>query len=92
MTRKRFIKLLMAQGYSRNEADCLAWQAMANAYSYEEAYAIVNIKTIVIPKLTTEQIQDIVQQINKAAWRICEAVCDGVTAFCKAFSARMAAE
>ena len=92
MTRKRFIKLLMAQGYSRNEADCLAWQAITSAYSYEEAYTLVTIKTIVIPKLTTEQMQDIVQQISKAACRIYEAVFDGVTAFCKAYSERMAAE
>lgn len=38
MTRKRFVKLLMAYGYSRNEAQWIADSANRDNCSYEEAF------------------------------------------------------
>lgn len=38
MTRKRFIKLLMAHGYQRDFAHYLAWEAWENYESYEDAW------------------------------------------------------
>ena len=38
MTRKRYVKLLMAQGYSRNEANRSARYAVAEGGSYQEEY------------------------------------------------------
>lgn len=38
MTRKRFIKLQMAQGYSRNTAEALARRARAAGWSYAVAF------------------------------------------------------
>lgn len=38
MTRKRFIKLLMSQGESRNEAVKLAQRVTETGYSYQRAY------------------------------------------------------
>ncbi len=41
MTRKRFVKLLMAEGYSRNGANKVAGATIRGGYSYAEGYAIV---------------------------------------------------
>lgn len=38
MTRKRFIKLLMSQGKSRNEAVQLAQRVTETGYSYQRVY------------------------------------------------------
>lgn len=38
MTRKRFIRLVMAEGIQRNQADELRMQLMLMCNSYEEAY------------------------------------------------------
>lgn len=38
MTRKRFIKLMMAHGYQRNFAHYVAWEAWENYESYEDAW------------------------------------------------------
>lgn len=39
MTRKRFVKLIMARGYSRNEANELARAVVEDGGSYEREYA-----------------------------------------------------
>ena len=38
MTRKRFIKLLMAHGYQIREAEACAWIALKNYGSYQNAW------------------------------------------------------
>ena len=38
MTRKRFIKLLMAHGYSRNAAHSCAWYVQSTGTPYAKAY------------------------------------------------------
>ena len=38
MTRKRFVKLLMSQGITRNEANEKAKSYISNGFSYEKAY------------------------------------------------------
>ena len=38
MTRKRFVKLLMGHGYSRNSANEWAWNAYYKDWSYEDCY------------------------------------------------------
>ena len=38
MTRKRFVKLLMARGYSRDEANERAWEVVERGCSYELTY------------------------------------------------------
>ena len=38
MTRKRFVKLMMAEGYSRNSANALAWQVAKKGISYQKGY------------------------------------------------------
>lgn len=38
MTRKRFIKLMMAQGYTRNQCERMANGVVRTGYSYRETY------------------------------------------------------
>lgn len=45
MSKKRFVKLLMAQGYSRNEALNIARMSNALGKSYREAFAQVLFET-----------------------------------------------
>lgn len=72
MTRKRFIKLLMARGYSRNEAQELAQEG------YEgESYAEKYIKLSLWQSLP----DDALETIADAAWRACEAACEAVQYF-----------
>ena len=44
MTRKRFIKLLMSRGYSRNEATTVALRAIRNGRTYDIAYFAVRVE------------------------------------------------
>lgn len=44
MTRKRFVKLLMARGYSRNEATTLAQCAVRTRSTYDTMYFAVRLK------------------------------------------------
>lgn len=93
MTRKRFVKLLMSQGYSRNKANGAADIAIAVYPSYEAAYTAVTERGRVLPyMLDTRALEAAMRQISDAALRICEAFAAGMQAFCKAYSERMTAE
>lgn len=41
MTRKRFVKLLMSRGRSRNEANLAALEAASDGFTYEQLYFAV---------------------------------------------------
>lgn len=43
MTRKRFIRLVMAHGIQRNEAQRMAWVANISHSSYAEAYDAIRV-------------------------------------------------
>ena len=43
MTRKRFIRLVMAHGVQRNEAQRMAWVANISHSSYAEAYDAIRV-------------------------------------------------
>lgn len=68
MTRKRYIKLEMADGLSRNEANQNAREIVAEGLSYEKEY--YNDPTVI--KLTQEQIQALAE-LNLSAEQILEA-------------------
>ena len=61
MTRKRFIKLLMARGYERNEANERAWKVVADGGSYERAYA-----EIVVAHSLLDAIPNFVANVSSA--------------------------
>lgn len=82
MTRKRFTKLLMAQGYSRNEANLYATRARVLGHSYETAYYLINFKSV---HIIGEAVRNAMQTISK----IVNAVGAGVTAFSSAYADAM---
>ena len=43
MTRKRFVKLLMSRGYSRNGANQAALTAISGGHTYEGAYFAIRV-------------------------------------------------
>lgn len=51
MTRKRFVKLMMAEGYSRNTANLMAWKAAAQGVSYQKTYDAATGMSRLIKKL-----------------------------------------
>lgn len=48
MTRKRFVKLLMSHGITRNEAQTIAKRCISQHLSYEQAYRNFLLKQSVI--------------------------------------------
>lgn len=80
MTRKRFVKLIMARGVSRNEANELAESAVSGRVSYEKAYrAYDSLPTAIDAILATAE----------AAKRAVKAICDGMAVFSEAVSASL---
>ena len=88
MTRKRFIKLMMSQGYDRNKAYALAECARKNNITYKNGYkALEEVKRIsydMIPKLA-----EIMQPIIETVTRVVRACAEGVAAFATAYSNAM---
>lgn len=91
MTRKRFVKLAMASGYSRNSANRIAEKVPASGKSYAEVHkALLAVKklTAAIVPAVSETVQRIIEVFGKMV----NAVSEGAAAFSKAFSAAMAEE
>lgn len=68
MTRKRFVKLLMSQGKSRNEAVKLAQRVTETGYSYQRVYDVLFV-TPVWDSLTDflQRMADAFMEWNQAA-------------------------
>ena len=64
MTRKRFVKLLMSRGYSRNEANQAALTAISDGHTYEGVYFAVRVN---------DGDTDAVEAVREACERIAEA-------------------
>lgn len=82
MTRKRFIKLLMASGYSRNEA-CATARLVPGDSTYANTYATIMVMKA-IPSLS-----DAISSMAETVGRLCAAVTEGVAAFIEAFNNSM---
>lgn len=88
MTRKRFVKLLMAEGYSRNGANEIADKTIEDGFSYAEAYGHV-IRDLQIVKAFSGRLADAAQKAAESLGRVARAVCEAASAAVKAFSAAM---
>ena len=94
MTRKRFVKLLMADGYSRNEANKLATDVQYCGLSYSTAYrtesdmrgAIIKFKNI---GFTAGR--DAFRNIAEAAVKVVSAIAKAANAFAETYTAEMEA-
>lgn len=100
MTRKRFVKLLMAQGYSRNEANRYAQYAAAEGGSYQEEYDDLEEMLRKVRGLNVEGMLETMQRVTQAleealpkfveaVARTNEAIQAGLSAFCEAYRAAM---
>lgn len=81
MTRKRFVKLCMARGYSRNEAQELALDVRNDGRSYAEAMGMADAARIVVPQLA-----EAVAGAFASLGRMAAAAATGIAAACDAFS------
>lgn len=82
MTRKRYIKLLMAHDFDRSEAAALAADAVATGWSYEEAYAPYRL-------LFDGHLRESAEQMFEMLLRVSAGVVNGVVAFNEAYQATM---
>ena len=87
MTRKRFVKLLMAAGYDRNEANAHAADARKTRIKYSTAF-IVRSK---LNDLNISALSDAVRIIGDTAVKLAYALSKAAEAFTQAFSGHMEA-
>lgn len=90
MTRKRFVKMMMANGYGRNEANTLADFANIKGQSYEKAYEetvlFVNYWNGINIEALTENIRSMCETVKKMTIAMSAAA----EAFGRAFRDKMA--
>ena len=71
MTRKRFIKLCMSKGHSRNRAEKLAADVIADGLSYDQGYARVlwmaNIDWVKLGAAMNRTIEAVAEATRKLA-------------------------
>ena len=70
MTRKRFVKLLMADGYSRNKANTIARQTVADGDTYEFRLLLLRVGNN-FPDIA---LQDLKEAFGRVADKIIEIV------------------
>ena len=84
MTRKRFVKLLMAKGYDRNWANDMAMVAQKKGYSYEKAYRMATG----IPDLA-DNLAPAIVNLSETVWKWSTALVAGFAAFAEAYRSAM---
>lgn len=92
MTRKRFVKLLMAAGYDRNEANAAAAAARSRGVGYSTACIASTAILSIGNKLNTINIDavcDAIRAVAVAAQQVASAICKAMTAFAEAYTAAM---
>lgn len=88
MTRKRFVKLLMADGYSRNSANNIAAAARNDGMKYSAAYSAEKATKAALKKLSCAAISticDAIPALVDAVQKVACAAAEAVEAFTKAF-------
>lgn len=69
MTRKRFVKLLMADGYSRNKANSIAKQTVADGETYGSQYWYLQFGNL-FPDVTFPELKDAIGEITELIMEI----------------------
>lgn len=90
MTRKRFVKLLMADGYSRNEANALAVDA--RRYGYSKVYnaeSAMRAAKINLNNIDITAVCDAIRKFADIAQKMAVAIGKAVTAFAEVYTAEM---
>ena len=92
MTRKRFIKLLMADGYSRNDANTLAADARSYGMMYSNAYNLEHKLAgakLDLKKVNIDAMVDAIRNIVDVASQVATAIYKAVCAFAATYQAEM---
>lgn len=76
MTRKRFVKLLMSRGYSRNEANQAALTAISDGHTYEGVYFAVRVNDG--DPEAVEAVREACERIAQAAALVSRAIMEAV--------------
>lgn len=76
MTRKRFVKLLMSRGYSRNGANLAALTAISGGHTYEGAYFAVRVNDG--DPEAVEAVREVCERIAEAAAIVSRAIMEAV--------------
>lgn len=84
MTRKRFVKLLMSKGVSRNQANGIAQQYISGGLSYESGYRIWKIANSLKDPMT--QIGEVVNRATSAIQNLVSAIGAATSAFSSVLS------
>lgn len=69
MTRKRFVKLLMAQGYSRNKANRIARETVADGYTYTLQIVLLRVGNN-FPDITVSELKNALGKVVDAITEI----------------------
>ena len=92
MTRKRFVKLLMADGHSRNAANILAAKAQNCGLSYSTAYkAESDMQGAIIQFCNTDftAVCEAVRKLADAAAKVASAIVKAACAFVETYTKEM---
>lgn len=100
MTRKRYVKLLMGHGYSRNEANRCAQEIADDGGNYQEEYDDQVEAWRILEGLNVDKMREAMQRLTQAVvetfpkfvealTRTVEAINAGLSAFGEAYRAAM---
>lgn len=95
MTRKRFVKLLMSEGLSRNEANSIAADARISGLAYSTAYKSVQVTHDLglNPKcFDIDAVCDAIGKVAADVTKIVNALVAAFGAFAKTFNKEMCAQ
>ena len=94
MTRKRFVKLLMADGFSRNEANIVSTAARNSGIDYKPAYKAEMALSATKSSLKNVDISavcDAIRSVADMAIKVASATAKAVSAFAETYMAEMEA-
>ena len=77
MTRKRFVKLLMADGYSRNKANSIAKQTAADGDTYGSQYWYLQFGNQ-FPDVAFPELKAAIEEVKEVLMEIIPAVCNAI--------------
>lgn len=88
MTRKRFVKLLMAEGFSRNGANKIAEDVRKDGLTYAEGYDMV-IRLLPLIDSLTKSLPEAIRSATEAISKFATAIGEAAGAFVETFKAAM---
>ena len=88
MTRKRFVKLCMSMGYSRNDANTEAREAVSRGVSYCSKYLyILCEKNGLVPLEWCVSVDDLVTRMKNMIYDMACIIAEAIPSICEAINA-----